>query len=553
MQVVQSAALPPVVDGFGERYEQFLPIVEVRESERNARKYFDAKKLAELTESIRQHGVIQPVLVRDMPHSGVARYELIDGARRLRAAIAAGLRDLPARVLVDCGDREALELGAVANLQRDDIHPLDEALAYRALIEASGAEVATVAARVGKSESYVYQRLKLTDLCEQGRKLLWADEISIGVALLLAKVAEEHQKAAIHMDWPLRAVRDLENWLDSNVYLELGAAPWDRSDAALVPEAGSCVACPKRTGFIPALFPELEGGDNCTDPKCFNRKKSVFVQLKKAELAEREPDTIVVSGEWRYGDKSDVLDRSRYRVLDEDAAADNPDAKKALVVDGQDAGHVIYIAPNRSTGFNDKPDTSKANAKAAKLEEKIKAETITRSVASVLEAVSLSHYTDRAEWRFIVGRIWERTWSDLRRKIISRRKLPGETAADRVRAMDDWIEQASGVDLTELLWELAMGGHSDYSEEAIQQAAKLASVDLDAVAQEVRAELENGKAKPKKEAAPPVPVTPPPLPAAARKRVEQAKKKLAAKKAVKKVPPPVKKKAAKKVARKKRA
>lgn len=253
MNVVDNAALAaPPLSAAAEEFVLRLPIAMVRESERNARRYFDPRKMAELIDSVKRYGVIQPVLVRRVGD----HWELIDGARRRRAAIAAELDYIAAQVFEGCSDQEAMELGAISNLQRADIHPLDEALAYRALIEASGAEVATVAARVGMSESYVYQRLKLTDLCEKGRELLWADEISIGVALLLAKVSPDKQMEAIEDEYAIEKASEMAHWLDRNVYLQLENAAWDKADATLVPEAGSCDACPKRTGFMPALFPE---------------------------------------------------------------------------------------------------------------------------------------------------------------------------------------------------------------------------------------------------------------------------------------------------------
>src|SRR5215831_20253496 len=134
---------------------QTLKVSQCIESETNPRgTKFDEADLKELTASIKEQGILMPLLVR--PYKG--KFEVIAGSRRFRAAKLAGLTEIPAH-LVEMTDIEAREAQIVENLQRADVHPLQEGASYRDLIEKSGYDIAAVAVRVGKSEGYVRNRL----------------------------------------------------------------------------------------------------------------------------------------------------------------------------------------------------------------------------------------------------------------------------------------------------------------------------------------------------------------------------------------------------------
>lgn len=139
-----------------------LPLDRIRESQTNPRQRFD--DLEELAASIRTHGLLQPILVRPV----LKDFELVVGARRLRAARLAGLSSVPAQVK-PLDDRSAREVQIIENLQRQDVHPLEEADGYKALLEsAPSCTIDEIAAKVGKSKAYVYQRLSLTRLATTG-------------------------------------------------------------------------------------------------------------------------------------------------------------------------------------------------------------------------------------------------------------------------------------------------------------------------------------------------------------------------------------------------
>src|SRR5215471_9664402 len=171
-----------------------VPVAALIESPRNPRKRFDESSLNELAASFKAQGVLAPLLVRELDESN---YEVIAGARRLRAAKLAELESAPVRV-VKLSDAEAIEAQVVENLQREDIHPLEEALGFKSLLELGepAYTIANIAARAGKSEAYVYGRIKLADLIPPVAETFLKDQITIGHALLIAKLPAAQQQEA---------------------------------------------------------------------------------------------------------------------------------------------------------------------------------------------------------------------------------------------------------------------------------------------------------------------------------------------------------------------
>src|SRR5438552_12466269 len=140
----------------------------IQPSHSNPRRRGNKFEDTELMASILTHGILTPLLVRPMPEAG--KYQIAAGHRRYEAASKLGMATIPVQVR-EMSDTEYLEILHVENLQREDVHPLDEAVGYKELLENGGYDVATVAARIGKSETHVYQRLKLNDLIKEGQKL----------------------------------------------------------------------------------------------------------------------------------------------------------------------------------------------------------------------------------------------------------------------------------------------------------------------------------------------------------------------------------------------
>jgi len=175
------------------------PTASVVENPLNPRKHFDPVRLAELAASIQQAGIVEPLVVRPAtPRAGRAvGYELIAGARRLRAAQDAGLDHVPV-VVRDLTDTQVLELMVIENNQREDVHPLEEADGYAALQKMDPAYTPeAIAAKVGRSTSYIYRRLKLRSLTKKARQAFERDEITPAHAERLARLTPAQQDDAL--------------------------------------------------------------------------------------------------------------------------------------------------------------------------------------------------------------------------------------------------------------------------------------------------------------------------------------------------------------------
>ena len=169
-----------------------LPISQVESYAGQPRKNFDQEKLEELAESIRQHGIIQPLTVRKLS-SGY--YQIIAGERRWRAARLAGLTEVPA-VIIEADDRKAMELAMIENLQREDLSPMEEAEGYKILVENYGMTQEQAAQRVGKSRSAVANALRLLALSPSLRQMVEDGRLSAGHARALLPLSPALQEQA---------------------------------------------------------------------------------------------------------------------------------------------------------------------------------------------------------------------------------------------------------------------------------------------------------------------------------------------------------------------
>ena len=220
-----------------------LPLDRIRESTTNPRQRFD--DLEELAASIRTHGLLQPILVRPLRKD----FELVVGARRLRAARLAGLSSVPAQVK-PLDDRSAREVQIIENLQRQDVHPLEEADGYKALLESTpSCTIEEIAANVGKSKAYVYQRLSLTRLAPQVREVVASDALPLSYALKLASLDAATQLEALERcfrplggdakysrEW-LEPIGRLQEWLGEHARLD----PRSEQAKVLLPELAAQV------------------------------------------------------------------------------------------------------------------------------------------------------------------------------------------------------------------------------------------------------------------------------------------------------------------------
>lgn len=302
-----------------------LPLTHITPSPSNPRKHFDEAYLAEMAETIKSHGILQPITVRPNPQhkAGKPIYEIVVGECRWRAAKIAGLADIPA-FWRELSDRQVLEIQIVENLQRRDVHPLEEAEGYDRLMKTHGYQAEQIADKIGKSRSYVYGRLKLCALHKPAREAFFAGTLDASTALLVARInGEKEQKRAVkevtegYGGRPM-SYRDAQRHLRHGFTLSLKQATFSPDDAALLPAAGACSACPKRSGNDRDLFGDIEEADVCTDPHCFEEKRlarhaqliALAEKKKIPVLRDEAAHAVMPNGPWS-------LDEERYVNLDQ--------------------------------------------------------------------------------------------------------------------------------------------------------------------------------------------------------------------------------------------
>jgi len=393
-----------------------VPLTALEESKTNPRRVFDETALKELAESIRSQGVLSPLLVRPIADH---RFEIVAGARRYRAALLAEADSVPVRI-VPLTDAQALEAQLIENLQRRDVHPLEEAQGFRALLmlEEPKYSIEQIAAKTGKSPAYCLQRVKLTELAAAVTEAFAKDEIGIGHALLLAKLQPAEQEQALaacfRSDWNgnqskarriLLPVRHLKEWIEQNILLILKDAPFSKSDSTLNPAAGSCDDCPKRTGANALLFADIapqSSIDACTDPACYQAKVNGFV---KQSIAAK-PKLVQISS--AYGtatEGSTALPRNKYVEIrtekpTNEKQRDWPEYKtckyttEAIVTEGTEKGEIRTICANPECAIHharkQKPTTDtafKAEQEKRRREEAIAQATGLRVLKATSDAV----------------------------------------------------------------------------------------------------------------------------------------------------------------------
>lgn len=253
----------------------------------NPRKSFDEQSLTELADSIRQHGVLQPVGVRPIP--GTDRYEIVFGERRYRASLIAGRENIPALVYDTLSDTEAEEMAITENLQRKDIAPMEEAEAFRSLIESGRYDAHSLAVQVGKSETYIRTRMKLATLIPEIASLLDNEDITVSVASEICRygadiqreVYEKHLKDGLpYNSWRGMNASKVAQMIESNFTTELCRYSFDKS---------ACASCPHNTCNL-LLFVEEGYEGKCAKSSCLKEKHTAYLTEKAISMLAEHPD-----------------------------------------------------------------------------------------------------------------------------------------------------------------------------------------------------------------------------------------------------------------------
>jgi ParB family chromosome partitioning protein len=508
-----------------------LPLDSLVESGMNPRRSFDEAALNELANSIRSQGVLSPLLVRP---KGPQSFEIVAGARRYRAAQLAGQESVPVRI-VELSDAQALETSIVENLIRAEVHPMEEASGFRALLnlEEPRYSIEQISARTAKTPAYIAARLKLTELVPAVVEVFYRDEIGTGHALLLAKLQPAQQEEALtacfREDYVsggkprriLLPVRQLQEWIERHILLELDSAPFPKDDRELVPEAGACLTCPKRTGFNTLLFAEIKA-DACTSPDCYQSKVDAFV----AKTIVAKPKLVQITR--AYGkppENSPAIPRSEYVEIRAEKPTNQKQAEwpeyktckyttEAIVTEGSDKGELRKICANADCPVHHpKKERTPANDGAFKAaqekqrrEEAIAQATGLRELSAIVEAVPVRLM--KRDLLFVVERLAamldeRRLAIVLRQHGIGKAKSPADTPAKLLSAFARKAEESTLGGLLVEVVILYTAQSANDNGRTLKEAAEYYKVDVNAISAKVKQEFAaKDKAKTANQAAP---------------------------------------------------
>ena len=263
-----------------------VALANIQPSSYNPRKHFDETSLAELAESIRRQGVLQPIGVR--PLADIDRMEIVFGERRYRAALMAELAEIPA-VILHVSDETAAEMAVTENLQRKDVTPIEEANAYQKLMESGRYDVQSLAVQFGKNENYIRTRLKFVSLIPEIAELLEKDEITISVASEICRYGTDIQKevyyrhledsdSMLYDSWRGLKAADVAKFIERDFTTDLSRYAFDKT---------LCASCPHNTNNM-MLF--CEGGcGNCANRSCLAEMNASYLVEKAVQFVEQYP------------------------------------------------------------------------------------------------------------------------------------------------------------------------------------------------------------------------------------------------------------------------
>jgi ParB family chromosome partitioning protein len=501
-----------------------MPINVIAPSPTNPRKHMDAAQLEELAASIKEKGLIQPIVVRPKPGKKGVTHELIAGERRWRACQLAGLKTAPV-IVRDLDDRETLEVQVIENLQRSDVHPLEEAEGYQRLMSDHGYTAEVIAAKVGKSEAYVYGRIKLASLITPAKKLFLAGDINAGHAILIARLSKDEQKEVVDGDdengfngllWADEmgvadkdrfavSVRVLGQRIKDQLYLDLARAPWKQNDTKLVPAAGPCTTCPKRTGANPGLFAEIAEKNICTDRKCYAGKLDAFINR-----TIEDGGLLRISTKYQGGNAdAGVLGPREYEQIWDGDNNRCKFAQKAIVVEGNDRGATKQICIEKtckkhhafeSTGRG--VDDYRAQQRNADKKRRIEIERRRRIYLGALDLAPL--VPTRADLEVVAKAAWKRLMAETQKTVMKLQGLEPKKSGyswDCETPVFKFLEGATDLELFKFMMATALGGdlsvytYGNDRPAFLLEVAKRWGVDVDGITKDVKAEA---KAKGKK-------------------------------------------------------
>lgn len=518
---------------------QVMPLDLLHESPSNPRRHWPTTAMNELTKSVQQVGILTPLLVR----TNSKGYEIAAGHRRFRAAKAAGLTEVPV-IVRGMTDEEFLEVMTVENLHREDIHPLDEAASYHSLLSTLHIDVPTLSAKVEKSESYIYGRLKLLDLIKSAQEAFLKDDIAVGHAILIARLQPADQarvmKECVTMlsdEFPLRtsgpkgmiSVKHLEAFIRTEIMLDLHKAPFKKEDQDLVPKAGSCTTCEKRTGYNQSLFHDIEKSDLCTDGRCFNAKMDAFVRIQEETLTEKGESVMRIVEGWHDPDElkklgnvvsSNDLQKVSKRTPPKGVTKDK--IHMGLVVSGPNRGQSFPVVLNKDHAHRHdwrSPAEVERDRKKNR-EEKLKQAILDAQFKAVTDRLQEwePNVKEPQAWLLVAKHMWHRCCHDAKKKYCKLRGIgPKEVRRsfgghyrDYDGTVEALLEKMTSSQLFGFLMQVSLAEDLPFGDKKasakLKTVAGWTGVKLDAIEKEVKAvaqpkkKQENKKIKQSKKA-----------------------------------------------------
>ena len=268
--------------------ETDLDITTVYPSADNHRKTFNDTSLQELADSIREVGVLQAIAVR--PRTA-GNYEIIYGERRYRASLLAGAKTIKATIYNNVTDDEAEDMSLSENLQREQVRPTEEAKAFKRLLEKGRYDMYSLVSRFGRSEKYIYTRLKLNELYQPIGELLDNETITISVAEEISTyepniqkdVYEKHLKENSRDNWAGYTLKLFKKYFEEYYTTDLEQYKFDKTE---------CKACVHNAANY-NLFAEHNGCGHCTNRKCLDTKNAAFVAKETEKLLKSDPKLVI--------------------------------------------------------------------------------------------------------------------------------------------------------------------------------------------------------------------------------------------------------------------
>jgi ParB family chromosome partitioning protein len=402
---------------------------DLQASPTNPRRRIDEESIESLAASIRTQNILEPLIVRPKDD----KFEIVCGERRYRAAKLASLTEIPCLVR-ELTDDQVLDIQIHENLHRKDLHPMDEAYGYKVLQETIDCDIKELALRVGKSEGYVLNRLKLNALIKPAQKDIDDDHLPLVYALEIAKYTPDIQKIIYaevyrktgtykgdkYVVEPVKGetvpLKSFVQWINENVHRILSKAPFDPKATDLRSDGLACVNCPERTGSIISLFEPNQIGrkDACLNPSCFKQKVEKHVEVRRLELAElRKVDVreVPIVRSWCYSDGKDYFGSESAIVVGDIRGASKKKCRNVVSgvdIEAHNYGQTVQVClkttgckthwPESKASSNGTPP--KARSAEAEAAEKLEAHRARREEiwnANVAEAVRVRVFKQAAE------------------------------------------------------------------------------------------------------------------------------------------------------------